>query len=90
MHTGAAKGQLETLKILAKHGANLWLRNVRGDLPLHEAVLSKRKDLVLWLLAQRPDTVNASNNDGRCPIHLAALNNNVEMVKVCFSCTRKV
>lgn len=81
-HCGAAKGQLETLKLLAKHGANLWLRNVRGDLPLHEAVLSKRKDLVLWLLSQRPDAVNASNNDGRCPIHLAALNNNVEMVKV--------
>jgi ankyrin repeat protein len=58
------------------------MKNVRGDLPLHEAVISRRKDLVLWLLSQRPDTVNASNNDGRCPIHLAALNNNVEMVKV--------
>ncbi|CAL8089972.1 unnamed protein product [Orchesella dallaii] len=81
-HCGAAKGQLETLKLLGKHGANLWLRNVRGDLPLHEAVLSRRKDLVLWLLQQRPDAVNASNNDGRCPIHLAALNNNVEMVKI--------
>ncbi len=81
-HCGASKGQLETIKLFAKHGGNLWLRNVRGDLPLHEAVLSRRKDLVLWLLNQRPDTVNAPNNDGRCPIHLASLNNNVEMVKV--------
>lgn len=79
---GASKGQLETIKIFAKHGGDLWMKNVRGDIPLHEAVISRRKDLVLWLLSQRPDYVNAPNNDGRCSIHLAALNNNVEMVKV--------
>lgn len=42
-HCGAARGQFETIKILANHGANLWLRNVRGDLPLHEAIKSGRK-----------------------------------------------
>ena len=81
-HCGAAKGQLETLRILAAHGANLWLRNVRGDFPLHDAVQSGRRDLVLWLIRQRPDAVNAPNNDGRCPLHIAALHNNVEMCKV--------
>jgi ankyrin repeat protein len=81
-HCGAAKGQLETLRILGTHGANLWVRNVRGDYPLHEAVVSGRKDLVLWLLTQRPDAVNSPNNDGRCPLHIAAINNNVEMCKV--------
>ncbi|XP_021945182.2 ankycorbin isoform X3 [Folsomia candida] len=81
-HCGAAKGQLETLKLLTKHGANLWLRNVRGDLPLHEAVLSRRKDLVMWLLSLRNESVNTPNNDGKCPIHLAAISNNVEMVKI--------
>lgn len=81
-HCGAAKGQLETLRILAAHGASLWLRNVRGDFPLHDAVQSGRRDLVLWLLQQRPDAVNAPNNDGRCPLHIAALHNNVEMCKV--------
>jgi ankyrin repeat protein len=72
-----------TLKIL--HSSNpesLWLRNARGDLPLHEAVQSGRKDLVRWLLAKREDAVGASNNDGRCPLHIAAINNNVEMSKV--------
>lgn len=81
-HCGASKGQLETLKLLAKHGGNLWVRDVRGDLPLHDAVLSRRKDLVMWLLSLNHEAVNTPNNDGRCPIHLAALNNNVEMVKV--------
>ena len=81
-HCGAAKGQVETLKILHAHGASLWIRNNRGDLPLHEAVQSGRKDLVRWLLSKRPDIINVSNNDGRCPLHIAAINNNVEMSKV--------
>ncbi|PNF26026.1 hypothetical protein B7P43_G06359, partial [Cryptotermes secundus] len=81
-HCGAAKGQLETLRILGTHGANLWVRNVRGDYPLHEAVVSGRKNLVYWLLTQRPDAVNSPNNDGRCPLHIAAVNNNVEMCKI--------
>lgn len=81
-HCGAAKGQLETLRILLNHGANLWLRNVKGDFPLHEAVASGRRELVRWLLNQRPDSVNVANNDGRCPVHVAAMNNNVEMIKV--------
>ena len=81
-HCGAAKGQLSTLKILKKYSANLWLENYRNDLPLHEAVQSGRKDLVRWLLSQRKDSVNSSNKDGKCPLHIAAINNNVEMCKV--------
>lgn len=46
------------------------------------AVLSRRKDLVMWLLSLRNESVNTPNNDGKCPIHLAAISNNVEMVKV--------
>lgn len=34
---------METLKILSTHKANLWLRNAKGDMPLHEAVQSGRK-----------------------------------------------
>ena len=70
------------MKVLAKLGANLWLKNQRGDLPLHEAVHSGRKDLVRWLLIQKPDATDASNNDGKCPLHVAAINNHIEMCKV--------
>lgn len=68
--------------MIGAHGANLWLRNARGDLPLHEAAASGRRDLVKWLLESRPSQVNARNNDGRCPLHLAALNDNADMCKV--------
>jgi hypothetical protein len=70
----------------------LWLENYRFDLPLHEAVQSGRKDLVRWLLTQRKDSVNASNKDGKCPLHIAAINNNVEMCKVneSFEHTNKI
>jgi ankyrin repeat protein len=81
-HCGSAKGQLETLKILAANKANLWMTNVRGDLPLHEGVHSGRKDLVRWLLSLNSAASNASNNDGKCPLHIAAITNNVEMCKV--------
>lgn len=85
-HCGCAKGQLETLRLLARHGANLWLRNARGDLPLHEAAASGRRDLLTWLLDQRPSQVNARNNDGRSALHLAALNDNSDMCKVSRKC----
>ncbi|KAG0422302.1 hypothetical protein HPB47_001865, partial [Ixodes persulcatus] len=81
-HCGAAKGQSETLKILAQHGANLYMRNLRGDLPLHEAVQSGRKDLVQWLLELQPSAVNSPNNNGRSALHVAAIANSVEMCKV--------
>ncbi|KAL1500744.1 hypothetical protein ABEB36_006189 [Hypothenemus hampei] len=81
-HCGCAKGQFETVKLIGGRGANLWIRNARGDLPLHEAAASGRRELVVWLLNMRPSQVNARNNDGRTPLHMAALNDNVDMCKI--------
>ena len=81
-HCACSKGQFEAMKILEANNADLWMANVRGDLPIHDAVHSGRKDLVRWLLKMKPEGVNCGNQDGKCPIHIAALNNNVEMCKV--------
>lgn len=69
------------MKILNTRGANLWLRNARGDLPVHEAAASGRIELVEWLLKQKPNHINSSSNDGRTILHIAAGNDNVNMCK---------
>lgn len=81
-HCGCAKGQFETVKLLNARGANLWLRNARGDLPLHEAAASGRIELVEWLLQQKPNHINSSSNDGRTILHIAAGNDNIDMCKM--------
>ena len=81
-HCGAAKGMLESLKLMKKFKADLWIPNVRGDLPLHESIQSSKKDVVSWLLSLKPNHINVPNNDGRCIIHIAALNNDIEMCKM--------
>lgn len=75
------------VKMLRDRKANLWLRNAKGDLPLHEAAASGRRELVLWLLDQRPKHVNTTSNDGRTILHIAASNDYTDMCKVCeFPC----
>ncbi|KAG5672825.1 hypothetical protein PVAND_002915 [Polypedilum vanderplanki] len=81
-HCGCAKGQFETVKILNARGANLWLRNARGDLPVHEAASSGRLELVEWLLQQKPNHINSSSNDGRTILHIAAGNDKIDMCKM--------
>ncbi|KAH8251733.1 hypothetical protein KR038_005554 [Drosophila bunnanda] len=81
-HCGCSKGQFETLKLLKERGANLWLRNAKGDLPLHEAAASGRRELLEWLLSQRPKQVNTTSNDGRSLLHIAAANDYTDMCKL--------
>lgn len=69
--------------MLRDRRANLWLRNAKGDLPLHEAAASGRRELVQWLLDQRPKHINTTSNDGRTILHIAAGNDNTDMCKVC-------
>lgn len=71
-----------TLLILGARGANLWLRNSKGDLPLHEAVASGRRELVKWLLDGRPSQVNATNHEGRTPLHVAAATDNADLCRL--------
>ena len=40
-HCAAAKGQLKCLKALCKKSSDIWLRNRRGDYPIHEAYYNK-------------------------------------------------
>lgn len=75
--------------MLRDRRANMWLRNAKGDLPLHEAASSGRRELVQWLLDQRPKQVNTPSNDGRTILHIAAGNDFTDMCKVDEKMKRK-
>lgn len=79
-HCAAAKGQLRMLKLLKQYGASFEIQNYRGDLPIHEAVQAGSKDVVEWLLALHPSTLNAANHEGRTSLHLAAATGSLEIV----------
>ncbi|XP_052863840.1 uncharacterized protein LOC128270477 [Anopheles cruzii] len=81
-HCGCAKGQMETVKILHAKRGNLWLRNAKGDLPVHDAACSGRRQLVQWLLQLKPKHINTPSNDGRTLLHIAAGHDNVDMCKL--------
>ncbi|XP_044013213.1 ankycorbin isoform X2 [Aphidius gifuensis] len=78
----AAKGQLETLKMLAQHGGSLNARTIRGTGVAHEAVLSGRIELLKWLARKKPSTLDVSTNDGRMPLHVAALHGHLDACKI--------
>ncbi|XP_049287631.1 ankyrin repeat domain-containing protein 12-like isoform X1 [Anopheles funestus] len=81
-HCGCAKGQMETVKILHTKKGNLWLRNAKGDLPVHDAASSGRRQLVQWLIQMKPKHINTTSNDGRTLLHIAAGHDNVDMCKL--------
>ncbi|KFB47636.1 AGAP001673-PA-like protein [Anopheles sinensis] len=81
-HCGCAKGQMETVKILHAKKGNLWLRNAKGDLPVHDAASSGRRQLVQWLIQMKPKHINTTSNDGRTLLHIAAGHDNVDLCKL--------
>ncbi len=40
-HCAAAKGQIECLECLCKKNSDIWLKNKRGDYPIHEAYYNR-------------------------------------------------
>lgn len=49
---------------------------------MHEAVASGRRELVKWLLDGRPSQVNATNHEGRTPLHIAAATDNADLCRL--------
>ena len=71
-HGAAVKGHLAVLAMLQCHDSTLgWAVNTKGNMPLHDAVLTGRRDVVRWLLAQCPSAVEEENGAGRQVLHLA-------------------
>ncbi|KAI0004747.1 ankyrin repeat-containing domain protein [Xylariaceae sp. FL0662B] len=63
---------VELFKLLLEKGARTHITNMAGDTILHDAVYHFRVDIVHCLLTwQPPVNINASNEDGKTPLHVA-------------------
>ena len=62
-------------------GANINVKNSKGQTPLHGAAYHKSVDVTIYLL-KKGANVNEADQFGSTPLHLAELNNNIKIVDV--------
>ncbi|CAF1099861.1 unnamed protein product [Rotaria sordida] len=105
-HCAALKGNINCLKCLIEHNADIWIKNKRGDYPIHEAINSisfskfrnekndqlQREclDFVRFILQLYPKKVNIQNSEHRTSLHLAANFGDVTMCKILIECGARV
>ncbi len=68
-----AKQQVETIRCLREHGANLHLQDMNGATPLHRSVRTRCAGAVRYLLKAGADST-VRNKPGSTPFHLAVQN----------------
>ncbi|CAF3436706.1 unnamed protein product [Rotaria socialis] len=103
-HCAVAEGNLDCLTILMKSSANIWLKNKRGDYPIHEAIntISTNKSrnqttkteqifaCIRYIFQLNPNKINIQNDDRRTPLHLAASLGEIEICEILIECGAKV
>lgn len=65
-----------------QHGGSLHARTVRGTGIGHEAVASGRIELIKWLAKKRPSTLDVATQDGKTPLHVAAMHGHLDACKL--------
>ncbi len=76
----AAKGHIETVKLLLENGANCLAQQFGGWSPLHYALLRKQKEMAEVLL-EACQVVTMATVTGITPLHLAAIAGFVDIVE---------
>lgn len=81
LHDAISKEQDEMLALLLDFGADIFLTNNNGFNALHHAALKGNPSAMKILLAKtnRPWIVEEKKDDGYTALHLAALNNHIEI-----------
>ncbi len=82
IHKAASKGRYGEIKTMLDHGIMPGLVDDQGNTPLHYAVLAKinRVRLTNLLLDANPKIVNAQNEHGITPLHIAVVTGRIRVV----------
>ena len=85
MHLAVESGDLETLKILLLRRASAVVRNKDEVYPIHIAAAQGYLSMAQVLVQFSKDVIFAEDSSVRTPLHHAARNNRVEMIKFLIS-----
>jgi ankyrin repeat protein len=73
LHWSVSKGQLDIVEMFLKHDADVNVRDVDRQTPLHEAAWANDRAMAELLLAQGAE-ISARDKNGDTPAHVAAVN----------------
>ena len=90
MHEAALENEnVEVLKFLVSHGADIHAKNGYGNTPLHAAAVSNMNVEVAKFLVDSGADMDAKDNYGNTPLDLAKREDHAEVVEYfCFSIQR--
>ncbi|KAF5399840.1 hypothetical protein PHET_06860 [Paragonimus heterotremus] len=84
LHMAVSSGNLELVKVCLLQRADLMAKDLTGQIPLHFACARGDLDCVKLMAEFRPRLkprmIRETNNDGRTPMHVAAMHNSVEVI----------
>lgn len=80
LHLFASSGWEPAVEVLLELGANINVRDSRGNTPLHNALLRKDRkyNATIELLLDKGADINAQNYEGGTPLHSALVNYDYE------------
>jgi len=80
LHYAAAKGQLDVIELLLKHGADVNARDKNGYTPLHAAAYYDHADAAGLLIVRGADA-RVRNNEGKTPLDVARERGRAEVAR---------
>lgn len=74
LHYAASIGNEEAIEILLKYSAEIDCSDHEGKTPIHDAAKFRKFNCLKILIEATPALVNSTDDRGRSPLHLAAIN----------------
>ncbi|KAF5621165.1 ankyrin repeat [Fusarium tjaetaba] len=81
LHAAAENGRVENVRLLISKGADVDIRNDRGQTSLHTAAKEDQAEVVEELLKSNAN-INATDQESRTPVYFAAYNANSDALKI--------